>query len=369
MTRVLIAGSGVAAVESALALHALGRGRFDLELLAPAAELRQRPWSVLTPFGADPAPRIDLGDLVAELDMRWHRDALAAADREAHVLLTRDGGRLPYDIAIIATGARSADAIPGAVTFRGPLRSGAVEVEIARAAHEPGLRLVFAVPAATRWTLPLYELALLAAARLPDPDIAVVTPERRPLEVLGGPAADAAAAALDRSGIEVLTGATPTAAHEGALRLDDGRLVSAAAVIALPELVGPRIAGLPHDAAGFIPVDGHGRVQGCEDVYAAGDATVSAVKHGGLAAQQADAIADAIAGAGAPVSPVVRALLLTGDAPIFIHADLASGRTVTSTEPLWWPADKIAGRYLSPYLAAGTATGATLEDRSGAAAR
>ena len=71
MTRILIAGSGVAAVETALALRALGGERLQIDLLAPAAELHERPWSVLTPFGADAAPRIDLSGLVQELGLGW----------------------------------------------------------------------------------------------------------------------------------------------------------------------------------------------------------------------------------------------------------------------------------------------------------
>jgi hypothetical protein len=50
--------------------------------------------------------------------------------------------------------------------------------------------------------------------------------------------------------------------------------------------------------------DGYGQVRGVENVWAAGDATDFAVKHGGIAAQQADAAALSIAGlAGAPLQP------------------------------------------------------------------
>ena len=159
----------------------------------------------------------------------------------------------------------------------------------------------------------------------------------------------------------------PEAATERGLTLRGGGLVGADVVVALGELVGPRIAGLPHDDAGFIPVDEHGRVRDCADVFAAGDATSFPVKHGGLAAQQADAVAEAIAvrvgnaPSAAPFRPVVHAMLLTGDAPLYISADLATGAGIVSRDPLWSPVDKIAGRYLSPYLASGAATGATLD--------
>ena len=62
--------------------------------------------------------------------------------------------------------------------------------------------------------------------------------------------------------------------------------------------------GLPAALNDFIPVDRHCQVRGVERVYAAGDATDFAIKHGGIAAQQADAAAEAIAAlAGAPVKP------------------------------------------------------------------
>jgi len=59
-------------------------------------------------------------------------------------------------------------------------------------------------------------------------------------------------------------------------------------VVALALLEGPRIAGLPSDAQGFIPVTELGELRGLDGVYAAGDATAYPIKHGGVAAQKAD---------------------------------------------------------------------------------
>ena len=104
-------------------------------------------------------------------------------------MLTRDGERLPYDLLVIATGARSQESVPGAVTFRGALNAGAVEGVLDRVAREPQLRLVFAAPAGATWALPLYELALMSSAFLrernvADPNITVVTGETQPLRRL-----------------------------------------------------------------------------------------------------------------------------------------------------------------------------------------
>jgi len=89
-------------------------------------------------------------------------------------------------------------------------------------------------------------------------------------------------------------------------------------VVALALLEGPRIAGLPSDAQGFIPVTELGEVRGLDRVYAARDATAYPIKHGGVAAQQADVVAAAIAaragltGDPQPLRPVIRGALLTG---------------------------------------------------------
>jgi sulfide:quinone oxidoreductase len=147
-------------------------------------------------------------------------------------------------------------------------------------------------------------------------------------------------------------------------------------VVTLPQLEGPRLPGVPSDHHGFIPVDGNGRVRGLDDVYAAGDVTAFPLKQGGLAAQQADAVAETIAAglglaiAPRPFSPVLRGLLITDGAPLYLRAEpqrLTRSATVAieatplrrttpeasaaSGQPLWWPPAKIAGRYLAPFLA------------------
>jgi sulfide:quinone oxidoreductase len=384
MTRVLVAGAGVAALECVLALRELASSHVGVELLAPAAELVHRPSAVETPFGGAPAARVDLKQLADDLGVRLHRDALASVDPAKHHVFSRDGDYVPYDILVVAIGARPREAVPGALTFRGPMSAGIVEQAIGRIALDPSQRLVFAAPPGVRWLLPLYELALLSAATLRDrgiaePDIAVATGEHQPLEVFGPAASEALRSELDRAGVELVTSAAAVAAFGHSLRLESGDLLRADVVVALPELVGPRISGLPHDDDGFIPVDEHGRVYGCSDVFAAGDATAYPVKHGGLAAQQADVVAEVIAaqfgavGLPEPFRPVLRGLLLTGDRPLYLRAELGAGGRrehrllpapgTSSHGALWWPPGKVAGRYLTSFLSTATATGRPLEDR------
>jgi sulfide:quinone oxidoreductase len=144
------------------------------------------------------------------------------------------------------------------------------------------------------------------------------------------------------------------------LRVSPGDTVPADHVITLPRLCGAGIEGLPAEGAGFLPVDLHCRVEGVDFVWAAGDGTNLPVKQGGLAAQQADVVAEGIAQAlGADVEPrefrpVLRGLLLAGGIPSYLRAEITGGRGDASeadVEPLWWPPGKIAGRWLSSYFA------------------
>jgi CBS domain-containing protein len=203
--------------------------------------------------------------------------------------------------------------------------------------------------------------------------LALVTPEHEPLQVFGREASDAVRALLDENGIALHTRAYPAEARAGELLLVGGGIVVADRVVALPRLHGPRIGGIPQTSEGFIPVDLHGRVSGVANVYAAGDVTRFPIKQGGIAAQQAEAAAEAIAAdAGLevtprPFRPVLRGLLLTGAAPRFLRAELAGGAGETSRaspDALWWPPAKIAGRHIAPFLAGLAGTGTTAEPTS-----
>jgi sulfide:quinone oxidoreductase len=192
--------------------------------------------------------------------------------------------------------------------------------------------------------------------------ITILTPEDAPLAIFGPGVSHAVAELLSEKQIEAVSSAYCEIPSAGRIEaMPGGALLDFDRIVALPELEGPSIPGLPEVQDGFIPVDEHCQVRGVERVYAAGDATDFPVKHGGLASQQADAAAEAIAAlAGAdveaqPFDPVIRGMLLTGAKPLYISAHITGGQGPTSEvswEPLWQPPSKIAARYLSPYLQA-----------------
>jgi sulfide:quinone oxidoreductase len=362
--RVLVCGGGVAGLEAMLALRELAGEFVDVELVAPEHHFFYRPLAVAEPFGGPSVLRWELADLARIAGAEFTPGELRGLDDRAHVAELASGQRIRYDAVVLACGARAEVAVTGALTFRGPADVGrfrALLDEVKSGAHK---RLVFAVPSGIVWPLPLYELALLTATEFEregrEVALVLVTSEPRPLALFGTKASEAVEALLAGHGIDVQVSTYPAEATDGVLRVVARGEIAADHVVALPRLRGPTIEGVPGDRNGFVPTDTHGRVTGARDVYAAGDLTAFPIKQGGLAAQQADAAAEAIAAAlGAvlkprPFRPVLRALLLTGGRPSFLRVELGGGHGETSTasdEPLWWPPGKIVGRYLAPFLA------------------
>ena len=363
--RVVIAGGGVAALETMLALHRLAPGLVDVELVAPEHHFWYRPLAAAEPFGAGRAHSFELTALASAVGARFTPGELARVDSVERRVMLKTGAEIAYDALVVACGARPGSALPGAITFRGPADVEPFQRLLGDVARGTVERLAFVVPGGVVWPLPLYELALQTATMgervgRRAPDLAVVTHEHAPLEIFGAAASKRVAELLDEHRIHVFTGLY-------AVRFEGGRLsavpkgsVPADRVVALPHLEGCEIDGLPRDRDGFVSVDEHGRVLGLDDVYAAGDVTTFPVKQGGLATQQADAVAEAVAAtAGAdldpqPFHPVLRGLLLTGSTPEYLRAALDGGHGETSAvsdEALWWPRGKIAGRYLGPFLA------------------
>ena len=230
-------------------------------------------------------------------------------------------------------------------------------------------RVAFVKPAGASWPLPLYDLALMTAADCaahgrPEVELSLITPEEEPLGVFGHHASAAIRAILDESGVSLHTGSYGKPSSPGQLEITPGhRSLTVDRIVTEPRLVGPSLRGIPSEHEGFIHTDAHGRVPGLDDVFAAGDATTFPVKQGGLAAQQADAVAEAIAAAAGaqidpqPFRPVLRGTLLTGGPARYLRADISGGAgddSTVSNEALWWPPNKLCGRYLAPYLSSKT---------------
>jgi sulfide:quinone oxidoreductase len=366
--RVVIAGGGVAALEAMVALRHLAGRALALTLVSPRDYFDYRPLAVTEPFGGGPVPRFDLRSLMTAHGARHVHDAVASVDPAARSVELTGGGRLAYDFLLLAPGARPVVGVPGATHFWS--NAGAKELRSLVAALERGAvrDVAVAVPGGVSWPLPAYELALQVARRRnaagAEGRVVLVTPEHSPLEAFGHRIGAAVRDLLHASEVALVTGATAEQFAGGSLSIADGSMLRADRAVALPRLRGPAITGLPQDTDGFIPTDDAGRVVALDDVWAAGDATTFPVKQGGIAAHHADVAAQSIAlAAGMPVDPtpfrpVLRGVLFTGAAPLYMRralhdpADPGGDRAAFATHPFWWPPDKIAGRYLAPFLSA-----------------
>ncbi len=366
-SRVLIAGGGVAALEAAIALHEMAGERVEVEMCSPREDFIYRPFAVAEPYGASRAMRYDLAELAERCGATYRRATIGSIDGEAQRAHTHDDEEIAYDYLVVACGSRLLASVPGAVNFWGVADDGRVQ-DVVRDLREGKLqRVAFTMPGGATWALPMYELALLAEAELSkqgvgDASLVVVTPEGAPLQLFGRAAGDAVRGLLAERGVEVVTGAMPIHFEDGVLSCSPRATIEADAVLSLPRMEGRRIGGVPHDLAGFVPVDDHGRVRGMERTYAAGDATTFPVKQGGIATQQADVAAEAIAAElgcdveARPLDPVLRGVLWTGAKPLYLSGCISGGHGETSSasDQAPWEGgeeDKLIGHYLTPFFA------------------
>ena len=361
---VVIAGGGVAAIEAALALRDLAGERVALKLIAPNAEFSYRPMTVREPFAYAQADSYSLTQVASDVGAELIVEEFGWVEAGERVAYTAAGVAVAYDALLLAVGARIKEAFAHVLTIDDRRMDELLHGVVQDVEEGYVKRIAFVAPARLAWPLPLYELALMTAARAYDMGVDVkltlVTAEPAPLAVFGPQASAAVEGLLAEAGVETITSTHAQVDAVGEVRLQPGnRTVGADRIVALPELFGPAVRGLPAGEHGFIPVDEHCRVRGVERVWAAGDAIDFAVKHGGIASQQADAAAEAIAAlAGAPITPApfqpeIRGILLTGRKPRYLTARLSGSMSFSSQvtdEPTWTPVSKISARYLAPYL-------------------
>ena len=366
--RIVIAGGGIAGLETLIALRMQAPERCEVTLVSPTDTFAYRPLGVEEPFGRGSGRRFSLAALARDLRARYVRDGVAhvhaATGASTGTVTLRSGATLPYDTLVLATGAQPYPAFGHGVTFDRQTDGEAFDelLEDVDARLVPHVAVV--VPEHVGWTLPAYELALSIGDHGRRPlgrsiDVTLVTHEQQPLAAFGTTASRAVAGVLEDAGIAVISGREALVVSDGAL-IAGSKWITADRIVALPRVAGPRVKGVPCDVHGFIPVDAHGRVPGLRGVYAAGDGTAGAIKQGGLATQQADAVAAhvlwSIGAAPEPAvrSAVLRGILRTPAGTLYLEADLGPGRagegSIASWTPLWPVAGRVASYWLARYL-------------------
>jgi sulfide:quinone oxidoreductase len=367
---VVVAGGGFAAAELLLGLRALAEDRVSLEVIAPSPRLVFKPAATGHPFGVSTVQEYDLRELADEVGAIYRADTVEAVAPQVSRLRLASGAVAKYDALVLATGARSAAAVPGATMYRDHRDSGAIARLLGALRAGKVRSVVFTAPSGVAWTLPIYELALFTAKEIDEHDlfatVAIVTPEAAALQVFGAAVSTAVHGLLLDHLVHFVPSTRPRSVSRSGLELSDGATIPADRVIAVPQLTGRRLSGVPAGWSGFVATDDRGRVESLQHVFAAGDMTRFPIKQGGLATQQADVIAAELArraGADVTLSPVrhvLRTQLFGADGPLFLRVELdAHGHPIrageapsVSTDAPWWPAAKLHGRYLSPWMAA-----------------
>jgi sulfide:quinone oxidoreductase len=360
--RVIVAGGGVAGLEACLALHALAGDRTRVTLIAPNRYFSYRPIPIRDPLAVSGRVLVPVSRLVVAAGAEVRPDRVVSIDPTARRVRTAGGYELPYDALVLCVGAEPEAAPARAEPFDARHTAGC-RVLMHRLREGQVQSLAFVEPAPPASAFDLYDLALETAVTVRRAQVArnlvLITAAPAPLAILGARAAAMLHSTLGAHGIRVVESSYVRSIGPGEIELaPQSRRIAADRVIALPRLGGPWLDHLPADRDGFLPADTHGRVTEADAVYAAGDCTSFPVKHPSLAAQQADAVAAAIAAdAGLPVAaepfkPVLRGLL-PSRLRWYVDAPLTGGdgdATTISALPLWSSQLRFDARFLAPKL-------------------
>jgi len=350
----------VAGLEALLTVHALAVGRVETTLISPTDHFSYRALGVGVAFGRGVEHAYPLATITGRTGAGFVNDTVERVDVDHRRVALGSGASLDYGAALIAVGARPVPAFDHGITFDRAADATAMDELLSDVAAGFVRSLAIVVPPGTGWTLPAYELALLArkATKSTDLDVTVriVTPEHMPLGIFGANASRTVRHVLSDADIDVLTTRHPDVIGDTVIRAGSHWL-TADRIVTLPTLMGPHLAGVPSNSRGFMTTDDCCRVPGAPNLFAAGDGSSYPIKQGGLASQQADVAAAHIAArAGAPVeppgfTPVLRGVLPTTAGPLYLQRRFDDpGSSAATLQPLWSPPTRVASRRLSDFL-------------------
>ena len=312
--RVVIVGSGFAALEVAFRLRGeLGDG-VRLELVSDSTEFRFQANTVRLPFGeADVIePRGLLPDALREHAVEHRIAQVLGVDPAAGTLYTDRFYPIGYDHLVIATGAGvRPDEIPGLAEYGRQVSSpeqmrlfgedlhGLAE----RCGRGGGGRVLFAVPPGCLCPGPVYELAFMVETWLRRRevrgavDLRLITDEPAYLLAVSPAANELTGHQLAARGIAGTTGAELIKVNEREAVYADGAIVPFDLLVTFPpQAAAVEYDGLPTDPRGFLRCQpGTRAVLGHPEIHAPGDAGDHPVKLAHLATLQGTAAATDIA--------------------------------------------------------------------------
>jgi sulfide:quinone oxidoreductase len=310
--KVLVLGGGFGGLEAAFYLRWRLGERVDLTLVSDRDRFLFKPDTIYVPFGLDPERlTIPLAQPTRRKGIAFVQARARAIEPAAKVVET-EGGRLPYDYLIVATGAGMRPAeIPGlaehAETIWTPeamlsLRAAFVRL-LADARRGIERRVLFLVPPNNKCAGPLYELAFMLDTWLhrhrgrAAVDLAWSTYESSFIQAFGPRLHDVVVGEFARRGIAAYAKHAVARVAPGEILYANGRRLPYDLLVSAPPYVAAAMfPELPHDERGFIQTEPATRqVLGQSAIYAVGDAGDFPVKQAFLAFLQADAVAERIA--------------------------------------------------------------------------
>lgn len=360
---ILIAGSGPGALEAALALSGSDQIDAQVTLISPQTEFLYRPNLVMEPFGVAQTARYSVGEIIASPDVQQWQGTIERVDPAAGKAWSPEGDEFVFDAMIVATGARPTETLSDpAITLGLPGSMDEVKRVVAEIDTGAIANVAFVRPDGPSYSLPAYEMALMAAERAQaqsgqQVSIGVVTPEVAPLESFGEENSLRVAEFCQQLGVIVRTSSSALAYDGRTLTLADGTELAVDRVVAIPALTPSVPDGIPTDPSGFVAVGPDQLVNGTSNIYAVGDITNFPFKQGGLASEEADAAAAAIEvahgtrGERSDFSGEVRGILLTTSGRLIMRARVsAEGSESLPAEQTSEPLQKIDSRLLAQRL-------------------
>ncbi|MGE5282418.1 MAG: NAD(P)/FAD-dependent oxidoreductase [Chloroflexota bacterium] len=309
---VVVLGSGFGGLETAFYLRMLVGERVRITLVSDRPCFLFKPNSIYVPFGLDP------GKLRVPLDRAFARKGIEPIQAKATAIdsdrrrVATEGGSIPYDFLVVATGAGMRPTeVPGLAenalstwTLVDMLRL-RVGFEALVEAAEQGerRRVVFLVPPNNKCAGPLYEIVLMLDSwlrrkgRREAIDIAWSTYESSYIQAFGPRLHEVVAAEFERRGIGGHTDWPVEKVEPDIASYGGGHQLGYDLLVSFPPYVAATpFPGLDADDRGFLHTDlASRRLVDHPEIFAVGDAGDFPVKQAFLAFLQADAAASHLA--------------------------------------------------------------------------
>lgn len=374
MNRIVILGSGFAALSTVRGLRAAGVAD-PVTVVSPRQELVYLPSLIWLPSGKRSGDdlRVPLAGFFARHDVHWHQGSVQQVRDGGRRVLT-DSGELENDFLVIATGGRYLRRLPGIEHAIIPCEGiGAAESIRDRLAAMDGgtIAVGFATnpkePGAVRGG-PMFEFLfgidtlLRQQGRRERFELVFFNPSEQPGQRLGPAAVAKMLARMRALNIHTHLGHKP-------LRFEPDRVVTEGGdfatdlILFMPGLTGPAWldgSDLPLSEGGFVAAEHTCRVRGMERVYVAGDAGSYPgpdwmAKQAHQADLQAGAVAKNIAAelrgkpAGHGFKAELACIVDSLDAGMLVYRSGRRNLALPRMRGLHWLKQRFEARYLNQY--------------------